>query len=263
MMMEGSENILEIIGEEVEEEELEDDDVDMIDVVVEESIEEGEIEDEKQQLIINNNNITEQEDNNLSNKEMGPTEINNNKKKKNRKRRNKKKQKPLSTITDVNRFVLETCRKLKEKKSYLIWNAVGCLGVGAVSDLVQEVYAIQACGGQMTVDGKRARNGGGILWNILKTREPRAYKEIMTKGKELEKQFRKQNFRQGPTQDKDVHYSERIAHAPSDQIEDQASDGSQIQDEGRPSSDNGRVSALSRIRVPVDYADLLGEEVKD
>lgn len=38
----------------------------------------------------------------------------------------------------------------------------------------------------MTADGKRYRNGGGILWNILKNREPKAYKEIMTKGRELE-----------------------------------------------------------------------------
>ncbi|GJX79623.1 putative phosphorylated adapter RNA export protein, RNA-binding domain-containing protein [Tanacetum coccineum] len=26
-------------------------------------------------------------------------------------------------------FVLDTCRHLKEKKSYLVWTAVGCLGV--------------------------------------------------------------------------------------------------------------------------------------
>jgi PHAX RNA-binding domain len=48
------------------------------------------------------------------------------------------------------------------------------------------VEAIEKCGGQMTADGKRMRTGGGILWNILKTREPKAYKEIMLKGKEFE-----------------------------------------------------------------------------
>jgi PHAX RNA-binding domain len=48
------------------------------------------------------------------------------------------------------------------------------------------VEAIGKCGGQMTADGKRMRTGGGILWNILKTREPKAYKEIMLKGKEFE-----------------------------------------------------------------------------
>ena len=46
--------------------------------------------------------------------------------------------------------------------------------------------AIQSCGGQMTADGRRFRNGGGILWNIIKTREPKAYKEIMKKVKEFE-----------------------------------------------------------------------------
>lgn len=38
----------------------------------------------------------------------------------------------------------------------------------------------------MTADGKRSRTGGGVLWNILKAREPKAYKEIMAKGRELE-----------------------------------------------------------------------------
>lgn len=38
----------------------------------------------------------------------------------------------------------------------------------------------------MTVDGGRFRTGGGILWNIMKTREPMAYKEIMKKAKEFE-----------------------------------------------------------------------------
>lgn len=51
-----------------------------------------------------------------------------------------------------------------------------------------QVDAIQDCGGQLTADGKRFRSSGGILWNILKTREPKAYKEIMTKGKEFEVQ---------------------------------------------------------------------------
>jgi len=49
-----------------------------------------------------------------------------------------------------------------------------------------QVDAIQSCGGQTTVDGSRFRSGGGILWNILKTRDPKAYKQIMTKGREFE-----------------------------------------------------------------------------
>jgi len=51
------------------------------------------------------------------------------------------------------------------------------------------VEAIQKCGGQTIADGSRFRTGGGILWNSLKSREPKAYKEIMAKGKELEVQF--------------------------------------------------------------------------
>lgn len=38
----------------------------------------------------------------------------------------------------------------------------------------------------MTADGRRLRTGGGILWNIMKTREPMAYKEIMKKAKDFE-----------------------------------------------------------------------------
>lgn len=45
---------------------------------------------------------------------------------------------------------------------------------------------IQACGGQKTIDGKRSRTGGGVLWNIIKVREPNAYKEIMKKAREFE-----------------------------------------------------------------------------
>lgn len=37
------------------------------------------------------------------------------------------------------RFVLDTCRRLKEKKSYMVYTAVGCLGVSALSDLIKEV----------------------------------------------------------------------------------------------------------------------------
>lgn len=48
------------------------------------------------------------------------------------------------------------------------------------------MVAIQSCGGQMTADGSRSRTGGGILWRIIKAREPKAYKVIMNKAKEFE-----------------------------------------------------------------------------
>lgn len=38
----------------------------------------------------------------------------------------------------------------------------------------------------MTANGKRFRTGGGILWGIIKAREPKAYKEIMNKAKDFE-----------------------------------------------------------------------------
>lgn len=38
----------------------------------------------------------------------------------------------------------------------------------------------------MTANGRRLRTGGGLLWNIIKAREPKAYKEIMKKAREFE-----------------------------------------------------------------------------
>ncbi|CAI9093644.1 OLC1v1029197C1 [Oldenlandia corymbosa var. corymbosa] len=109
------------------------------------------------------------------------------KKNKKKKRKNKKKRgSSIPNASNISRFVPDVCRRLKEKKSYLVWAAVNCLGVPALSDLVKEVDAIQACGGQQTADGRRFRTGGGILWNILKVRDPNAYKEIMRRGKEFE-----------------------------------------------------------------------------
>ncbi|PQQ09620.1 uncharacterized protein Pyn_01247 [Prunus yedoensis var. nudiflora] len=63
---------------------------------------------------------------------------------KNQKRRGKKKRNrrrnnaPGINVTDIDRFVIDTCRRLKEKKSYLVYTAVGCLGVLALNDLVKE-----------------------------------------------------------------------------------------------------------------------------
>nr|GMD42750.1 Mediator of U snRNA nuclear export PHAX [Ipomoea batatas] len=104
-------------------------------------------------------------------------------KNKNRRKNRKKKRKNKG---NNGTFVTNVCKRLKEKKSYLVWNAVACLGVSALSDLVKEVEAIQACGGQKTADGRRFRVGGGILWKVIRAREPNAYKDIMKRGKEFE-----------------------------------------------------------------------------
>ncbi|CAA6666269.1 unnamed protein product [Spirodela intermedia] len=194
------------------------------------------------------------------------------------KRLKKKKRAPSDVrVTDINRFVINTCRHLREKKSYLVWNAVGCLGVSAVSDLVKEVDAIQSCGGQKTADGKRFRSGGGILWNILKAREPKAYKEIMAKGREFERQFK-------PLKATEVRKVNEAAIFPSTSCEAEGSVGQELDGdlqpaEERPGSEaqelddlkateeqppastlidskEERSSILSRIRKPVAYDDL-------
>ncbi|XP_062213329.1 uncharacterized protein LOC133914209 [Phragmites australis] len=197
----------------------------------------------------------------------GPEGNNKRKKKRNKgRKRNKGKQGgPPTNIADINRFVLNTCKRLKEKKSYLVWNTVGCLGVTAVSDLVREVEAIQKCGGQTTADGSRFRTGGGILWNILKSREPKAYKEIMAKGKELEKQFRYTKVRPQMSRNEDA--SSQGSALIDDGIEGQEQkealdDPEQLDDVERvPPSDNKaqHKPLADRIRVPVAYDDLFEE----
>lgn len=153
----------------------------------------------------------------------------------------------------------------RERKTYLVYTAVGCLGVSALSDLVKEVSAIQACGGQKTVDGRRFRNGGGILWNVLKSRDPNAYKEIMTRGKEFEKQFKQQITRQNSAQNKEGS-SERKGHALMNRtIASGSSDGLQIvpnvQNQLELSSVAGnRKSVNDRLRAPISYDDLPGNE---
>jgi len=52
-------------------------------------------------------------------------------------------------FSSLFRFVINTCRRLKEKKSYMVYTAVACLGVCALSDLINEVFepyhALQCC----------------------------------------------------------------------------------------------------------------------
>ncbi|KAE9459142.1 hypothetical protein C3L33_08955, partial [Rhododendron williamsianum] len=177
----------------------------------------------------------------------------NNKKKKNKGKKGSSGQK----VTDINRFVLDICRRLQEKKTYLVYTAVGCLGVSALDDLVKEVAAIQACGGQKTADGRRFRNGGGILWNVLKSRDPDTFSEIMKKGKEFEKQFRQQSIKRGPLQNKEAS-PEKMDGTSTNLISLNASD---VQNQLEQSDAEGkRVSVHDRIRLPVTYDDLLGGE---
>ncbi|KAK8916026.1 hypothetical protein KSP39_PZI022470 [Platanthera zijinensis] len=178
-----------------------------------------------------------------------------------RRKRNKKKKKKggsATIIPDINRFVINTCRQLKEKKSYLIWNAVGCLGVSAISDLVKEVEAVQRNGGQKTVDGKRFRTGGGVLWNILKIRDPNAYKEIMAKGKEFEKQF-KQPQNSQISKRKDVSTTQHQT-VPRGAAECPVTDSLPTRRETEISASPKRRSVRDRIRVPVTYDDDILEE---
>ncbi|PRQ27923.1 putative phosphorylated adapter RNA export RNA-binding protein [Rosa chinensis] len=140
------------------------------------------------------------------------------------------------------------------------------------------VNAIQACGGQMTANGRRLRTGGGLLWNIIKAREPKAYKEIMKKAKEFEKQFKQPYNRQPPTNQSKVEPSQVFAATSEDATPAKFSNDLQHVSEmtemtempevqTRDNQSNPRsehVSVHDRLRVPVSYDDdLLTGEPKD
>ncbi|MCL7045656.1 hypothetical protein MKW94_017710 [Papaver nudicaule] len=266
--MEGGENLL---GAIYEEESLEDyQDADMLDS---ETLEEGEC-----RIQIGSLKLTE--DSNLEEGEftgnigdLGLAEMGSwgditenqasrsksSKRKARKKNKNKnKKTCPSLAIQNMNKFVMDTCRHLKERKTYLIWNAVGILGVSALSDIVNEVDAIQACGGQMTVDGKRRRYGGGILWGILKKRDPNAYKEIMSKGKEIEKQFKQRALQESYPSSQVTVQSLTVDPMVNHSTSDGSAFAPPLSSRTNPSNTKtGRVSVMNRIRVPVTYDDLL------
>ncbi|KAK6140884.1 hypothetical protein DH2020_025378 [Rehmannia glutinosa] len=145
------------------------------------------------------------------------------------------------------------------------------------------------------VEGRRLlmaavfRNGGGILWNIIKERDPNAYKEIMRKGKEFEvclismeseslegssraiflalshrqeilsfagqmKQFKQ------PLPDKQGIKQQTEASSQSISL-DANQDGLDLTSHGQSKVENStagqkRASVHDRIRVPVSYDDL-------
>ncbi|XP_027356318.1 uncharacterized protein LOC113865775 [Abrus precatorius] len=249
--MEDGDNILDAINEEDNFDDV-DDDVDMVDV------EEGElVEPDSRNVLVQSSagNINE------ANQEPNSR---NHRRRDNKKKNKRKRKSSGSNPVDINRFVLDTCRRLKEKKSYMLYTAVGCLGVSALSDLIKEVDAIQACGGQKTADGRRFRTGGGILWSILKVREPKVYKEIMKKAREFEKQFKQPNVKQRPVPMKeDSSQGVPFSFAGRDQgnILDSDFPASQTQNQHEPATSAERpISVHDRLRIPVSYDDnLLGE----
>ncbi|CAJ1972751.1 unnamed protein product [Sphenostylis stenocarpa] len=244
--MENGENILDAIfeGESL-------DDVEMVDV------EEGELVEQEQKQ--------EQDD---SRNVSGPNGVEaeytepHSKNRRRKNKRNRRKGSGTNGAVDINRFVIDTCRRLKEKKSYMVYTAVACLGVSALTDLISEVDAIQSCGGQKTVDGRRFRTRGGVLWSIIKVREPNAYKEIMKKAKEFEKQFRQPNVKQPPVQQKEnssLGEASTYGSIHQGNVSDKPFSALPKQDQPGSSGKEKRNSVHDRLRIPVSYDDdLLG-----
>ncbi|XP_047162893.1 uncharacterized protein LOC124832676 isoform X2 [Vigna umbellata] len=226
--MENGENILDAI---LEEEIL--NDVEMVDV------EEGELVEQEQKQ--------EQDDSrNVSGQNVVVEADNTKPQSKNRRRKNKRNRRKGSGINgavDINRFVIDVCRRLKEKKSYM-------------------VDAIQSCGGQKTVDGSRFRTRGGVLWSIIKVREPNAYKEIMKKAKEFEKQFRQPNVNRPPLQRKEnssLGEASTFGSRPQGNVSEKPFSALQRQNQPEPSGEAKRSSVQDRLRIPVSYDDDLLE----
>ncbi|CAK9145317.1 unnamed protein product [Ilex paraguariensis] len=140
--MEGGESVLDAI---FEEDNLEDaQDIEMLDV------EEGELVEQTAPIDLGENAGRDANIINQDSRSKNP-------RRRNKKRKNKRKKGSSGPdATDINRkgsshwranflsifyirrFVLDVCKRLKEKKSYLVYTAVGVLGVSALSDIVKE-----------------------------------------------------------------------------------------------------------------------------
>ncbi|KAF3773044.1 hypothetical protein EJ110_NYTH56129 [Nymphaea thermarum] len=186
--------------------------------------------------------------------------------KKRRRKKSRKKDKSLNGArkddsTYMDSFVLETSRRLNEKKIHLVREAVNYLGLAAVNDLVAEVDTVQKCGGQMTLDGTRPRTGGGILWNILRLRDRKAYREIMSRGKKFMRQ-RKQVL-VDKLQKEPVETPHSSDMATSECLKN-SSTAEPVQDElSKHDSPQNRVSVWHRVRVPVSYGDLVDDGTEE
>ncbi|XP_075494795.1 uncharacterized protein LOC142532364 [Primulina tabacum] len=165
---------------------------------------------------------------------VGVNQVSNKRNLRRKKKKNKNKQN-----TEIDWFVLNVCKRLRERKSYLMCTAVGCIDVSALSDLVKEVDAIQACGGQKTADGGHF------------------------------KQFKQHHQNKQAHAQQSESSSERRALNTVNQIKPKISNGLELlsHDQNQleqSSTEEKRTSVHNQIRRPVTYDDLLeGEDPKD
>ncbi|XP_074267958.1 uncharacterized protein LOC141591503 [Silene latifolia] len=110
-------------------------------------------------------------------------------KQKTKKRKTKKKKKNRGIgkkfCFTIDKYVLEVCRELDEKKLFMVYNAVVILGLPAFQSLVERVRKIQADGGQKTYAGERLKKGGGILWSLLRKENNFAYRVLAERERQL------------------------------------------------------------------------------
>ncbi|GAU31336.1 hypothetical protein TSUD_315460 [Trifolium subterraneum] len=112
-------------------------DVDMIDV------EEGELVESNSQNVLGQSSVEDiTEANQETHSENSKCGVSKKKKKKNKRKRkgSGSGSGSGSNVMNIDRFVLDTCRRLKEKKSYMVYTAAGCLGISALSDIIKEIF---------------------------------------------------------------------------------------------------------------------------
>jgi hypothetical protein len=160
--------------------------------------------------------------------------------KKNRKRRKGDRR---NQSMSIERFVVQTCRRIEETKYPLFREAVDRIGVDAMKALLDQVDVVEKCGGQMTADGLRRRSAGGVLWNLLRDHVgPELYKEIMKEGnrKHIEQQKAKSTERKRQHTDVDTEQDE-LQNVKRRRTTSVVVDG--------PASRSGREASLSRASL--------------
>jgi hypothetical protein len=109
----------------------------------------------------------------------------------------------VAVVRWADRFTKQLAAELHEPKLALLRRAVNLLGVTVASQLLADVQALEASGGQMTASGDRKRTPGGVFWNLLKAQATGdEWTYIFSEEKEKEKERNKRRQKERNLKDK-------------------------------------------------------------